>query len=121
MVLSFKGLWISEQSGSTDDAHSGVNQLIYWETIRRAQSSGAHTFSFGRTCITNEGLLSYKRRWNPTEEDLFDFTAPVERAQAIVEHGREQSTSYRLVRSILAKTPTPLYDAIGAFCYRHLG
>jgi hypothetical protein len=121
IVLRFKGMWISEQSGSTDDAHSGVNQLIYWETIKCAQSAGAHTFSFGRTSITNEGLLSYKRRWSPIEEDLFDFTSPVDPSLDPGDHGREQSTSYRLMRSILAKAPSPLYEAIGAFCYRHLG
>jgi CelD/BcsL family acetyltransferase involved in cellulose biosynthesis len=122
VILRFKDTWISEHSGSNDDANSGVNQLLYWETIKRAIKNGATIFSFGRTSATNEGLLSYKRRWNAIEEDLVDFTlAPEGRAAADSIVAREHSTSYKVVRAILARAPRPLYHAIGGYCYRHLG
>jgi CelD/BcsL family acetyltransferase involved in cellulose biosynthesis len=122
LILRFKGTWISEHSGSNDEANSGVNQLLYWETIKRAIEDGAKIFSFGRTSATNEGLLSYKRRWSPIEEDLFDFTLSGER-QNVADSlkAREHSASYRMVRFILARAPRPLYRAIGAYCYRHVG
>jgi CelD/BcsL family acetyltransferase involved in cellulose biosynthesis len=122
LVLRFKDAWISEHSGSTDEANSGVNQLLYWETIKRAMRDGAKIFSFGRTSATNDGLLSYKRRWNPIEEDLVDFTLSAEgRKAADTLTAREHSASYRIARSILGRAPRPLYHAIGAYCYRHLG
>ncbi len=49
LILRFKDLWISEYSGNTDEALNGVNQLLYWDTIKRAYADGARTFSFGRT------------------------------------------------------------------------
>jgi hypothetical protein len=63
LILRFKDLWISEYSGNTNEAPKGVNQLLYWETIKHAHADGMKTFSFGRTSSTNEGLLSYRRRW----------------------------------------------------------
>ena len=120
VVLISADLWISEFSGNTDDAPSGVNQLLYWDTIQRACSSGASAFSFGRTATSNTGLLEYKRRWAPEEEDLTYFgdtdggrTAPVSK--------RETTLHYRVIKSILSRSPLPVCKAIGHFCYRHLG
>src|ERR1051326_887323 len=62
IALSFKDLWTSEYSGHRNFAIRGVNQFLYWETIRRAHASGAKRFSFGRTSIDSRGLLAYKRR-----------------------------------------------------------
>ncbi len=121
LILVFKDTWISEHSGSVDAADSGVNQLLYWETIKRAVEDGASIFSFGRTSVTNEGLLSYKRRWNAVEEDLVDFSLQPDGCNADSLTAREHSAAYKLVRSMLARAPRPLYKAIGAYCYRHLG
>jgi hypothetical protein len=120
VVLISSGVWISEFSGNTDGAASGVNQLLYWDTIQRACSSGAIAFSFGRTAASNAGLLEYKRRWAPIEEDVTYFgdtrgtgTVPVS--------NREGTLHYRVIRSILSRSPLPVCKAIGHFCYRHLG
>jgi lipid II:glycine glycyltransferase (peptidoglycan interpeptide bridge formation enzyme) len=121
LVLKFKELWISEYSGDSKQAISGVNQLLYWETIRRAKAEGATCFSFGRTSATNEGLLAYKRRWNAVEEDLAEFSLAANQAAEEPRRSREHSAAYRAVRLVLAKAPKPLYRMIGDYCYRHLG
>src|SRR5438552_243855 len=73
LVLRFKDRWNSEYSGNTNSAITGANQLLYWDAIQRAQASGAQRFSLGRTSPHHLGLLSYKQRWAPVEEDLTHF------------------------------------------------
>ncbi len=124
LILRFRDLWISEYSGNTDEAQNGVNQLLYWETMKAAHADGARTFSFGRTSSTNEGLLSYKRRWAPVEEDLAEFSLYADAKSGAKENAkspRETSLPYRLTRLLLSKAPGPLSHAIGNYCYRHLG
>jgi hypothetical protein len=124
LILRFRDLWISEYSGNTDEAQNGVNQLLYWETMKRAHADGAKTFSFGRTSASNEGLLSYKRRWAPVEEDLAEFSLYADNhnvGKEVTKSPRENSLPYRLTKMLLSKAPAPISHAIGNYCYRHLG
>jgi len=125
IVLAFKDAWISEYSANADGAISGVNQLLYLETIRQACAAGARTFSFGRTSDTNEGLLSYKRRWATLEENLTDYTLRENRGNARPDAERvtspQTSRLYVLCKRAIAKVPAPVSRMMGNFCYRHLG
>lgn len=123
VLLVSDDLWISEYSGNVEGALHGVNQLLYWEAIRRAQLAGAKHFSFGRTAASNTGLLEYKRRWGTLEEDLVEFVSPspAESTADATSKSREQTLAYRGLKRLLSKAPMPVCNAIGAFCYRHLG
>jgi hypothetical protein len=125
LVLIFKDQWISEYSGNADGVISGVNQLLYLETIRQACAEGARKFSFGRTSIRNEGLLSYKRRWGTIEQELTNFTLRRDdgnetQSRDDITH-LEDSLVYKLCQQVVAKAPLPVCKLIGDFCYRHLG
>jgi len=124
LVLRFKDLWTSEYSGNTDSAVAGANQLLYWDIIQRAQSSGAQSFSFGRTSHDNHGLLAHKRRWATVEEDVTYFTNASGNGSALSTAGveaRRAALAYHLLKPLVARTPLPLYRLFGDFCYRHLG
>ncbi len=125
LILIFKDQWISEYSANADGAISGVNQLLYLETIRRACDAGARSFSFGRTSVNNSGLLSYKRRWGTIEENLTDFTLQRDSGSVSTaeEDGSpsEESAVYKLCKQVIARAPMPVCKMIGDFCYRHLG
>jgi hypothetical protein len=125
VVLIFRDQWISEYSANADGAVSGLNQLLYLETLRQACMEGATKFSFGRTSNKSDGLLSYKRRWGTTEEELTDYTLRLDHGNEIQpgddETQFEDSWLYSLCKRIVAKAPLPLCKMIGDFCYRHLG
>lgn len=125
VILIFRDTWISEYSANADGAMSGVNQLLYLETIRQACAAGARKFSFGRTSETNEGLLAYKRRWGTVEEKLTNYTlcanGPLEESPQGEAPSPEDSRMYVLCKRAIAKAPAPICRMIGDFCYRHLG
>ena len=120
LILISGRTWIAEHAGDTDEAPAGVNQLLYWEAIRCGQLSGAEAFSFGRTATSNQGLLTYKRRWGTVEEELISFECPPPQ-RSTSRPGREESAAYRTVRSVIRKAPMSLCEIAGRFCYRHLG
>jgi hypothetical protein len=98
---------------------------LYLETIRKAWAAGAKNFSFGRTSNSNEGLLSYKRRWGTIEAPLMDYTMSWNRG-TVVPLRKDSSTSeiprlYQTCKQMIAKAPLPVCKLIGDFCYRHLG
>jgi hypothetical protein len=124
IMMNMGDLWTAEYVGVLDDAPPGVDQLLYWESIKYAHDRGGKIYSFGRTAVANEGLLTYKRRWAPMEEDLVDFTfcargGKTETVEMV--HHTDASLVYRTARAVFGKLPMPAYRLIGDFCYRHLG
>ncbi len=123
LALKFKDQWTMEYNGEADNAPPGANQLLCWETIQRAKSSGAKCFSFGRTSLDNASLLDYKRRWATVEEDLTDFISLTGSKPA---QGKESSKAISLALQATAKgvmryAPAAVQKLFGDFCYRHLG
>jgi len=125
LVLMFKDQWTSEYSANADGAMSGVNQLLYLETIRQACAAGARRFSYGRTSINNPGLMSYKLKWGTKESILTDYTLRCDqRVQQETVQGAaptEDSRAYILCKRVIAGSPLSVCKIIGEFCYRHLG
>ena len=125
LVLIYKDQWTSEYSANADGAMSGVNQLLYLETIRQACAAGARRFSYGRTSINNPGLMSYKLKWGTKESILTDYTLRCDqRVQQETVQGAaptEDSRAYILCKRVIAGSPLSVCKIIGEFCYRHLG
>jgi hypothetical protein len=124
IMMNIGDFWTAEYVGVFDDAPRGVDQLLYWESIKYAHGRGGKIYSFGRTAVANQGLLTYKRRWAPMEEDLADFTfcARGEKTESVqMVHHTDASLVYRATRAVLGKVPLSIYRAIGDFCYHHLG
>ena len=97
----------------------GVNRLLYWESIKSACADGYKVFSFGRTSPGNTGLMDYKGRWGTTVGDLPVFVYPRKTFKG--GEKKKASFSYAVARTLLRKTPYPLYRLFGELCYRHMG
>ncbi len=123
MALKFKDMWTMEYNGDAGDAVPGANQLLCWEAIQRAQSSGAAFYSFGRTSLDNPSLLDYKSRWATVEEDLTDFVSPPGSTAAQGDESPKavSLTLYGTATRLLRYAPAAVQKTFGDFCYRHLG
>jgi hypothetical protein len=123
MALKFKDMWTMEYNGDADNAPAGANQLLCWEAIQRAKSSGAAYYSFGRTSLDNASLLEYKSRWATVEEDLTDFVS-IPGAAAVQSDETPTAVAVALhatAKKLLHYAPPAVQKSFGDFCYRHLG
>ena len=96
-----------------------TNYFILWEAIKVAHAEGYRIFDFGRTGISNEGLMTFKGLWGTTVVDLPELYYPKKAFSMVSYH--EGSVPYKIVREINKKLPDPLFKYIGNFVYRHLG
>ncbi len=88
------------------------NVLLFWTAIQIGCASGAETFDFGRTELTDEGLRTFKLNWG-TREELLSYT---------VVGGADRKRSTKLepaMRTIIRHSPAWVCRAIGAALYRY--
>ena len=93
--------------------------FILWEAIKFAHSEGYKIFDFGRTSISNAGLMSFKNLWGTKIITLPKFYYPEK--LCLRSNDQEGSVSYELIRKISKYIPDSLFQSIGNFMYRHLG
>lgn len=119
ILLKFKDRVHFEFSAS-DDAHFniGANQFLLWKAIEQAIEEGYKLFDFGRTSPSNEGLMTFKKRWGTDEREIPHFYFPPRKTQTPQNEG---SLGYRIMHKLCEITPRNLQQVIGDFCYRHLG
>lgn len=72
VFLAWNGT-ITYKYGASDPnyLHLRPNHLIFWDAIRWGCENGFHTFSFGRSDVSNQGLRDFKSGWGAHEEDLY--------------------------------------------------
>jgi serine/alanine adding enzyme len=73
VAISFAGA-LSVPWASTLEEHrsSCVNNLLYWEALRRAEDLGAREFGFGRS-PRESGTHRFKRGWGAADRPLYWF------------------------------------------------
>lgn len=72
VFLAWNGTVIYKFGASNPDyLHLRPNHLIFWDAIRWSCENGFHTFNFGRSDLTNQGLRDFKSGWGAREEDLY--------------------------------------------------
>lgn len=120
LILKFKDLAISEAIGDRIEFRKlGISYYLYWEGIKLAYRESYRMFSFGRTSVQNQGLLSFKRGWGTVEESLLEALYPLRLSQKMKE--RESSWKYNAVKKIAERTPNFLFHMLGNIVYRHMG
>jgi len=71
LILKGKSIWHYEYAASDIRfLKHGSNQLLIWESIKRAQSAGAQYFDFGRTALWHRSLLVFKDRWRTVRHPI---------------------------------------------------
>lgn len=93
------------------------NNLIFWEVINWAFKNGIKYLDFGRTSFENEGLMRFKRHWGTKEMDLPYYYYPKIKGISSIKHS---SLRYKIVTSILRKTPLKILQMIGERFYQYM-
>ncbi len=93
------------------------NNLIMWEAIKWHQENGCHTLNLGRTDPEDQGLLSYKRSWGPTESKMCYcriVLATDLKLKFLLARKRN------LFKKLFQLMPSPLLRLAGTVAYKHL-
>ena len=93
----------------------GGMPFLFWKLLEESKAAGAERIDFGRTDLSNEGLLTFKDRLGATRKLLtyYRYTRTSGRVAAI-EHSRA-------VRQFLSILPKTISSTAGRFLYRHMG
>jgi hypothetical protein len=118
LTLEFGDWVIFEYLADTDQGREvGANHLLYWTSAERAIRAGRHFASFGRTALTDAGLLQFKRSWNSIEEPLVTLRFP-----PVASPGKALWVTpaiRRMVKLSFGIMPERVGRIVGNFCYRH--
>lgn len=122
MMFTFKGRCSCEYLGTDlgfKEVNANLDVFIYWEAIKWAHLQGYRIFDFGRTGITNEGLMFFKSLWGTKVVDLPQFYYPKRICSGL--DSREESFSYNFIRKVAKNLPDPMFQWLGNMLYMHLG
>ena len=92
--------------------------LLLWTAIEDAHGMGCRMFNFGSTPLSNQGLLSFKKRWG-TETQPLNYSYLLKRSRSPQVIDRE-GWKVDLARRVLRRCPLPLTKAIGPLLVKHL-
>lgn len=101
-----------------DYVEDGPHHLLFWEAINQAYNENYMIFDFGRTALTNEGLVKFKERWGTRPMALPQFFYP--RQDYKDNSFLKNPHVSRIIRATCQKVPDSLFRHIGEFCYRNL-
>lgn len=91
--------------------------LLFWEAIQLAYNSGCESFDFGRTALTNKGLINFKRRWGTEEIQMPVYTYSFDgKRKSFIRDGETES---KIAHLIFRSLPPPVYRGLSHIFYRH--
>lgn len=93
----------------------GGTPLLFWRAIQEAKANGLEEFDFGRSDISNVGLVKFKENWGAQRLVLNYWRYPALTAGVGPEHAIKH---VRRLISILPDTPLVW---LGRFLYPHIG
>jgi len=95
-----------------------VNQMVIWKGIEWGCLNGYEKWDFLRTPRDNKGLRFFKAKWGGVEVDLDYLYYPEVKGSAGT---IEDSFKYRVMTSVLKRSPAFVGRALGRILYKHLG
>lgn len=109
---------VSAEFTATDWRFIKTNPVhfLYWDTIKWAHSQGYGVFDLGRTDKGNLGLLSFKESWGTETIELPQYFFPAGHKLEI-----KNSFAHKMATNVFRKMPDFAAQALGKFCYAHLG
>ncbi len=119
VFLSFKnGLYYKyNASDPTYLSKVSPNHAILWYVIQESYASGCQFIDFGRTSVSDAGLIRYKETWGAKTIDLPYFYSN----DRGINMSHESGIVYRTLNALWRVMPPGVTDRIGPMIYRYLG
>jgi FemAB-related protein (PEP-CTERM system-associated) len=112
VALHFAGaLTVPWASTLEEHRSSCVNNLLYWEALRRADAVGAREFDFGRS-PRESGTHRFKRGWGAAERPLFWFRLDTS-GRLRATQSESDSRVLRSFTHLWRRLPAPVCDHCG--------
>jgi FemAB-related protein (PEP-CTERM system-associated) len=119
MNFYFKGTVMPYYGGGTRAArHSGANDFLYWEVMRRAAQRGCQTFDFGRS-KAHTGAFAFKKNWG-FEPQWLEYEYWL-RPGTRIPSKNPSNPKYSLLIEAWKRLPLPVANALGPLLIRGLG
>ena len=117
LTISFKDT-MTYKYGCSDARFNnlGGTPLLFWNAVQDAKRRQATTFDFGRSELTNPGLIDFKENWGA-------ISVPLNYCRLLAEPQRRPNSDWRarLAKTLFSRMPSPLLAATGKLLYRHIG
>jgi hypothetical protein len=97
----------------------GVGQALWWDALQKAVRDGFRYVDLGKTSPHDEGLMTYKTRWNAIEQEVPSFYYPCPTRSAM--YYDDSRKSHQLARKAWKAMPPGLARLLARAAYRHMG
>jgi CelD/BcsL family acetyltransferase involved in cellulose biosynthesis len=97
----------------------GVGQALWWDALQNAARDGCRYVDLGKTSPHDEGLITYKTRWNAVEQEVPSFYYPCPTRSAM--YYDASSKSHQWARKAWKAMPTVVARLAARAAYRHIG
>jgi len=106
--------------GASDPTYQHVraNNLVMWQAICRLRNDDVSRLSLGRSEITDEGLLQFKRGWGGEEVRLPYYRIGF-RKRPVKSPAQAHGTGFS--HKVIQRLPIPVLRLVGDLLYRHVG
>lgn len=120
MLFQFNGRISAEYLVSDENFRDlSPNHILLWDAIQKGCRDGCQVFDFGRTHVSNEGLMDFKKRWGTDVVDLPIFYSPP--SKQVFRLQEWNPDRHATVVKIFNRMPLLLLRAVGSSYYRFLG
>lgn len=99
----------------------GGTQLVLWHSIEEAAREGMHYYDFGRSDLSNAGLITFKDRWGCKRVNLPYWRYTNGRKASRLEPSTEDDWKRRMARRVLPHLSDNVLASLGGWMYRHIG
>ena len=118
LFLHWNNTIVYKYSASDERARStNASHAVIWDAMRWGCENGFTVFDLGRSDLTNEGLLNFKRGWGSQETDLFY----VRHGSEIYDRTDNVPGMLERLKPVITRTPLPILKLIGSKLYAHIG
>lgn len=118
LLLKFKQAVIYEY-GAVDKkmTHLHPSHFLLWHAIKQAHEQGFTVFDFGRTAISNTGLMQFKARWGSYQRNLNYYCLPETRDSSSI---RDKKMAAKIMDKFVSNSPEYICQLLGSFLYKEI-